>query len=587
MRSDVQWIARPAPPSDIVERLEKGLNLQPLTAYLLALRGIHDLQEADTFLSPSLRQLPDPTLLKGMNEAVDRIVQAIEQREKIVVYGDYDVDGCTSTTTLMRFFREIGVPRSHLHFFIPKRLQHGYGLNRDCLPEVKGMGCDLMITVDCGITSFEEVEIARELGIDTIIIDHHIVPEKSPRAVAVVNPKQDDCPYPDKNLCAAGLAFNLVIALRTRLRKIGFFEKVPEPNLRRYLDIVALGTVADIVPLKGVNRVFVSEGLKQLKQTVWEGMKALMKVAKVKPDEATSESLGFYLGPRINAAGRMGDAARSVKLLLSDDAHVAEQYAEEINRDNHKRRDIQNTIYRDACALIDQSPEMQELPAIVLGHDTWHMGVVGIVASKLVDRYHRPTVMIAVKDGVGKASCRSIGHFNLYTALKACEEHLIQFGGHAAAAGLSMKPENIPAFRAALAEVVAEWRKEEEYIQTFEYDALMPPEDVTPQLLEELSWLEPFGEANPAPVLIAHEVDIVRQKLVGADHRHIKFTAGLSEGIQMDAISFYKQEFFPLPQKTTFAYKPEWNEWNGRRSIQMKVQDFDLEPAQQSLIPND
>ena len=565
------WQERTALDPRRCQALQKELGLHAVTARLLAMRGILDAEEAKRFLEPDWRDLPDPFLLKGMEEACQRIMQAIEKKEHILIYGDYDVDGVTSTSTLYLFLRDLGVLPSNLSFFIPHRITHGYGLQEACLPDVFATGCNLMITVDCGIASRHEVQLVRERGIDVIIIDHHQAPPALPEANAIINPHQPDCAYPQKILAAVGVVCHLLIALRKRLREKGYFRNHPEPPLNRYLDLVALGTVADIVNLSGVNRLLVQKGLQQIKKTEWLGLRALAEAAGIKLEQIDAKALGFKLGPRINAAGRMSDANAGVHLLTSNDFHQARSLAEILNRENHERQQIEREIFREARDLLEASPDMLSPHGIVIAHEGWHPGVIGIVASRLLDHYHRPVIVIALDHGKGKGSARSIQGFHLYQALKSCGEHLLQCGGHAAAAGLSIETSQLPAFREAFFAYAAEHLTPSDLQPRLAFDVEIDPSDISESLLAELERLEPHGMGNPEPVFVWRDLSVVEQKLLKEQHLKL-LVQGRSQ--KRVAMGFFRSELYPVPPHIALAYRPEINEFNGRRSIQLLIKQL-------------
>ena len=573
-----RWLEKELENPEDAQRLQDELGLHPLIARLLVLRGISEIEQAEDFLSPVLKKMPDPSLLKGMDLACERITKAILDEERIVIYGDYDVDGVTSTTLLSLFLKELGVPATHLKYFIPNRVEHGYGLQEVCLPIVKEMGCDLLITVDCGITSRKEVAIAKEMGMETIILDHHLAPLELPEACAILNPHQPDCPYPDKVLAAVGVTFNLVVGLRRYLRERDFF-KGSQPALKKYLDIVALGTVADIVPLLGVNRIFVQVGLQQMKQTQWLGLAALMRVSELNFDKLSSYDLGFKLGPRINAAGRLRDASVGVELLTTQDRVVADRLAKELDKENQARRDLEGNIQREAREIILQSSiaDGEEFPfAIVVARDTWHVGVVGIVASRLVEEFHRPTVVIAVDKGIGKGSARSIPKFDLYESLKSCSSDLIGFGGHKAAAGLSIEIDNISTFRKHFMDYAKQHITAEQLQPTLYLDMELQPHELTDGLLEAIEELAPFGMSNPSPLFWGKQLQIIKQRIVGSDGKHLQIEFALSQYETIKAIAFGQAKNHPLPEFVDVAYLPQFNYWRNRRTIQLLIKKIYL-----------
>ncbi|HEX8909937.1 MAG TPA: single-stranded-DNA-specific exonuclease RecJ, partial [Anaeromyxobacteraceae bacterium] len=431
----------------VAARLSRELGLDPLAARVLACRGLADPADANRFLDPKLSDLPDPFLMSGMERAVERLARALEAGERIALYGDYDVDGVTSTALLAGFLRAAG---GDVLTYVPHRLVEGYGLNTDAVRRLAEGGARLLVSLDCGITSVAEVRAAAELGVDAVVVDHHTVPVELPAAVAILNPHQPRCGYPYKPLAAVGVTFCLAMALRKRLREAGRFGATrPEPNLRQALDLVALGTVADVVPLTGVNRILVRWGLEELARTGRPGLRALKRVAGIADGAPVGAGqVGFRLGPRLNAAGRLDDAGRGVRLLLSRDEGEATALADELDRENRARQEIEHQILEQAVV---QAEERVAAGArgLVLWRESWHPGVVGIVASRVVERFHRPAVLVGVANGAGKGSGRSIEAFHLHDALTACAGHLQRFGGHKHAAGVTVDPAALPAFRGA------------------------------------------------------------------------------------------------------------------------------------------
>ncbi len=566
------WRERRAVDPDLCRQLERDLGIHPMIARLLVLRDIQTPEAAAHFLAPAWEHMPKPEQMLGMTEACQRITLALERNERILIYGDYDVDGVTSTSTLYLFLLELGVSADRLHFFIPHRVTHGYGLQKACFPDIVALGCDLMITVDCGISSREEVGELRQMGIDVIIIDHHQAPPELPEANAILNPHQPKCPYPEKILAAVGVTFHLMVGLRAYLREKGFFtaRRREEPKLNRYLDLVALGTVADIVPLRGVNRLLVNKGLQQMQRTEWLGLRALMEAAGVKIEKIEAYDLGFKVGPRINAAGRMSDASAGVELLTTKDFHRARSLAEVLNRENQERQQIERDIQTQARDMLEKSPDLLSEYAIVLGHEQWHPGVIGIVASRLVDAYHRPVVVIALNGGEGKGSARSISGFHLYDALKSCEHLLLRCGGHAAAAGLSIKTEQLGAFREAFTAQARAVLTPEDLQPRLAYDIEMDPGDLNEELLAALARLEPFGMGNPGPVFVARDLVVVSKRIL--KQQHLKLVVrGRKQ--PRDGIAFYHSEI-PQSDRIAVAYKPEINEFQGRRSIQLMIKQI-------------
>ena len=572
MQESFRWSQRTPVDANSCLELQKAFGIELLTAKLLYSRGLQEPDDAKPFLFPTLKELPKPQLMKGLVSACKRIAEAIEKKERVVIYGDYDVDGVTSTSILYLFLQELGMTTDHLSYFIPHRLKHGYGLQKACLPIVKELGCDLMITVDCGISSKDEVAEAKEMGIETIIIDHHLTPPELPEATSILNPHQDGCEYPDKRLAAVGVTFNLMIGLRAVLREQGFFTTRQEPNLRKYIDLVALGTVADVVPLLGVNRIFVHVGLQQMRRTAWLGIKALLEVAGSDPHRLNAGTLGFQLGPRINAAGRMDVASTGVQLLCSQDYRETREFARQLDEQNRLRRSSERTILQDARMALLQEPELLLERAVVLAKEDWHPGVIGIVASRLVEEFCRPVVLIGLLDELGKGSCRSIEGFHIYDALGECAEFLSAFGGHAAAAGLSIEKDKIEAFQKKFFEVARERLTDEDLLPSAEYDFEYELSGLSEKLIHELERLAPFGTENPAPILLARDLPVTYQRIVGSQKEHLQLKVrppGSRKDIK--GIAFGAHNLHPLPSQISLTYRPQINEWQGRRSIELLI----------------
>jgi single-stranded-DNA-specific exonuclease len=572
--NEKRWQIRRAVDLPLLRTLQHNLGIHPLTAHLLILRGQDTPELADRFLNPSLQHLPDPHQMSGMKQACQRIIEAIEREERIVIYGDYDVDGVTSTSILWMFLLELGIPPQRLHFFIPHRINDGYGLQCSCIPNIAALGCDLLLTVDCGIGSVCEIKECNTQGMDVIVIDHHQPSPNKPEAVAILNPRQAHCQYPDKDLAAVGVTYQLMIGLRTTLRERGYFAVHPEPNLLKYLDLVALGTVADIVPLRGVNRILVHRGLQQMRSSCWPGLQALLNVSGTKAQDLNADHIAFRLGPRINAAGRLEHATIGVELLCSKDRHQADKLALALDHANVTRKQLQEDIYQQAQQILLQQPQLLEDSALVLASKEWHLGVIGIVASKLLERFYRPVVMLALnpQSGLGKGSARSIEGFDIYRALDACSDHLLRFGGHRAAAGLTLEIAQIEQFRRALAKIAETAIRPEDLQPKVFFDARFDPERLTQALISELNQLEPFGAHNPSPCLMANNIQITKQNKT-RDGRHLQLTL-LPSQRSFKAIAFAQADKYPLPPSVSIIYRPQFNDWQGQQSIQLNIQEL-------------
>ncbi len=548
-------------------RLAGALEIHPLAARVLAARGLGDRDAAEAFLASPLEDLPDPFAMKGMDAAVARIVRAVEGAERIACYGDYDVDGVTSTVLLAGLLRAAGADAVT---YVPHRLVEGYGLNGGAVARLAADGVRLLVTLDCGITSIEEVRAAAALGIDTVVVDHHTVPVELPAAAAILNPHQPGCAYPSKELAGVGVTFALAMALRRRLRERGRFgAQRPEPNLKEALDLVALGTVADVVPLVGANRILVRWGLEELARSRRPGVRALKRVAGV-PEGApvSAGQVAFRLAPRINAAGRLDDAGRGVRLLLAKEDAEARALAEELDRENLARQEIEQRILAEA--IEDALPRVKaDARGLVLAREGWHAGVVGIVASRIVERFHRPAILVALGDGAGKGSGRSIEGFDLYGALARCREHLARFGGHRHAAGVTVEAGRLGAFRDAFEADAAARISPDDLVPRCRIDGWVEEPEVTDRAAKDLARLGPFGAGHPEPVF-AMRGPAARARTVGAGGAHLKLALG-----RLDAIGFGLGDRLPAcAGSLDAAFTIGFDEWDGMRRVQLKLRDL-------------
>lgn len=547
--------------------LARSLGIGELTAQLLVLRGLASGEEGRTFLSARLSSLPDPALLPDMEDACARIQKALSAEERIAVYGDYDVDGITGCALLVECLTALG---ADVDYHIPLRLKDGYGLSADAIRRSKESGCGLAVSVDCGVSAHEEAELAAELGIDLIVTDHHQPPETLPQCLALINPHLARNRFPWPDLSGVGVAFFLMVGLYRRLRESGFFASRREPDLRRSLDLVALGTIADLVPLGGTNRVLVRTGLELLENGGRPGVRALKKVADVKT--VTSGSVGFRLAPRLNAAGRLEDATLGVQLLLENEPLKAESLASVLDTFNRERQQIEQQTLDDAVSMLESRPG-EERFTIVLASEGWHSGVVGIVASRLVERYHRPTVLIALgPDGCGKGSARSISGFHLYDAFCRCSDCFDSFGGHAMAAGLSIGRDAIASFSAAF-EAVARERLDAHDLQPVLYhDGVIGLDRLSIPQLNEMELLSPFGMGNPQPAFVSRGCRVYNRRILS--DKHLKFEVEQS-GTRVDCIAFGMAERYDqLSEAVDLLYRPGINRWQGRESLQLQIVDF-------------
>lgn len=550
---------------DQVKKLSESMKVSPLVAALLISRNHETEEKAFKFLNPQYSDLHEPFLLKGMKEAVERILKAVANGEKILIWGDYDVDGTTGTTVLRRVIQILG---GESGYHIPNRFTEGYGLNIPALEQAKAEGFTLAITVDCGIRSFEPLAWAKENGLDVIVTDHHLSDEVNgnPPAYAIVNPNQPGCEYPDKHLAGVGVAFKLAHAL---LREKGKENLVPA-----FMKIAAIGTVADIMKLTGENRAIVSLGLKDLPNTKNFGLKALMEVADCRSD-MTSYHIGFRIAPRINAAGRMDVAKQVVELFECDDFNEARKLAGILDSRNRERQHVQQQITE--LALLETSNLMDQKFVVVAG-ENWHRGVIGLAASRIAERLYRPTIVLSIENGVAHGSARSIADYHLLTALETCPELFEQFGGHAAAAGMKMKTEHIDELRVRLNTHACECLTDEACIPELKIDAVVSPQTLDLRLVEELKGFEPFGAGNPKPVFVTKDLYLRDDPYVMKD-KHLKMKlsdkSGKSfEAVWWDGVEKSKERTLTPNSCIELAYTAEANSWQGNTRLQLVVEDL-------------
>jgi single-stranded-DNA-specific exonuclease len=553
--------------SALVERLAREAGIPPLLALVLANRGFGEPVEADRFLSASLADIHDPLTMLGMESAVARLFSAVTAGEKVCVYGDYDVDGVTAVALLIDFFRKIGLDSL---YYIPNRLEEGYGLSIEGVRSVAATGAKVIITVDCGITAVKEAQLCAELGIALIITDHHTPGPLIPAACAVINPLQPGCPFPFKYLSGVGLAYNLAIALRGALRRAGHFEARPEPNLREYLDLVALGTVADIVPLVDENRIFVKHGLNELTRSARLGVQALKKVAGV-DGPVTCGAVGFRLAPRLNAAGRLEDAALGVELLLCNDRQQGEAIAAELNINNLERQTLEQEILREALEMVGNDPLLKGRKSIVLASGTWHPGVIGIVASRIVELFYRPTILIAMQNGNGRGSGRSIPNFHLYDALRACSERLLKFGGHKYAAGIAIDEANLDKFVSSFDAVAGGLLSDADLIPELAIDGVIRPAELTLELAGQIERLAPFGMGNPEPLFLLRGARLISRRVLKGSHLKLRLACG---ELVVEAIGFNLDHEVAVGETVDLVCSLQINNWQGRSGLQLRIRDI-------------
>ncbi len=561
--SQKKWYIK-SPQLHLQNELSIALDISPTLSQLLVNRGITDVEQANCFLNPTLSKMSDPSKIAGIIKAYDRLLEAIASKEKVLVFGDYDVDGLTSTSLMINFLTDAGLESN---FLIPNRIDTGYGLKEAMINDIVKYNCSLVVTVDCGIKSIKEVDILKGLGIDVIITDHHQPDSEIPAACAVVNPKLGSPPAA-LDLAGVGVVFKLLQLLSRQIFN--------EDYIYSMLDLVALGTVADVVPLFGDNRILVKQGLKHLNSSNRPGIKALLSVCGYKQGDITEEVLAFGLGPRINSAGRMGDSIDALELLLTSSIQRASELAKELNKTNNERRLIEEAIYKQAEAMIAATCDTKKDKIIVLSSELWHPGVIGIVASRLVRAHHRPVILFVIEGDVAKGSARSIDGCNIYDAIKACSHHLIECGGHDQAAGLSIETVRLETFSQDLNAWAAANLTPDVFKPIVYADAEVLFSELDDRLANELQLLAPFGKDNNKPILVAKNVDILSSRKIGKQKNHLKMSLVSCLSV-MDAVGFNMGDYSEtaaVGKKVDLAFLFEKNLWNGRENLQLNLVDL-------------
>jgi len=556
------------PDPQLVSRIQQEFHCSKIIASVMANRNILTKEKAQQFFSPTLDKLHDPFLMKDMDKAADRLAECIKNRQNILVFGDYDVDGTTGASTLGLFINSAG---GNSEVYVPDRETEGYGLSSQGVDRAEEVGAKLIITCDCGITGHDSVDYANSKSIDVIITDHHMPSPELPNAYAVLNPKRDDCTYPFKGLCGGGVTLKLAEA-------VAIILEVDPELVYSHLDLITLGTAADLVPLLDENRSIVYHGLKSLEKTEKPGLHALLKVSNLLEKELTVGRLIFGAAPRINAAGRLGDANRAVALFSTENPIEAAEIAKELDEENRNRQDIQQTIVDEALLKVNAECDLQNENAIVLWEEGWHQGVIGIVASRIKEEYHRPTIIIAMENGVGKGSARSIFNFDLYENLTKCAHHLDGFGGHPMAAGLTISKSNLPLFRESFITLANNALSDSDLVGTLTIEAEMKLSEINGRFMEFLSKLAPFGPGNMRPQFVSRKVEIAGNPRLVGNGDHLKFSA-MQNGKAFGAIAFNMGKYYSdlLSSKPfDLAYVVEENEWQGRKSIQLNIRDIKL-----------
>jgi single-stranded-DNA-specific exonuclease len=562
-----RWVLSPEPEPEKVASTAAVTNLPPQVIKILYNRGMVTPETIDHFLNPRLTDLKDPFDMVGMTKGVERVTRAFMENEKVVIYGDYDVDGITATALLYIILNKLG---AQVDFYLPNRLIEGYGLSRDGIDEARAKGVTLIITVDTGITAVEEINYATSIGIDVVVTDHHEPGMSLPKAYTIINPKQPGCNY-GSELSGVGVAFKFAQALYRSLNQ-------DERELEQHLDLVALGTAADIVPLVGENRVLTRFGINQVARTTKPGLKSLIFVSGLMGKKISTGQVVFILAPRINALGRLGDAGQAIRLLATRDERVAQEIARQLDQENRRRKEIDENTLQEALGQIDDLVDLDEDRAIVLSGQGWHQGVIGIVASRLVEKFHMPTVLISITDGEGKGSARSIPGFHLCEALKECEPLLIKYGGHKYAAGLSIEEKNIEAFREKFKEVSRRLLTEEDITPKLNIDLELELNEINEPVMDAIELFAPFGPQNMRPVFLTRNCEVLGQpRTVGNNHLRMKVRKG---DAVCDVIGFGFGDMARVISAkgclVDIVYVLEYNTHNDVTRIQIQLRDIKL-----------
>lgn len=551
----------------VAKAIANELNIPEVLGVLLVQRGIESFDQAKLFFRPSIDKLHDPFLMKDMRKAVDRLVLALEKKEKILVFGDYDVDGTCSVAMVYQFLSQLS---DQIEYYIPDRYTEGYGLSDKGVDYAIDQGFSLVITLDCGIKSVEKIKRASESNVDFIVCDHHIPSEEIPPAIAVLDPKQSDCNYPYKELCGCGVGFKLLQALSEVL-------SLEKENLYSYLDLVSLAIAADIVPITGENRILCYYGLNEINSNIRTGIKALLPITD-KPKSYIISDLVFTLAPRINAAGRIRSGKYAVKLLVEKDPSLAEIVSKQIEEDNTFRRELDKEITREALIQIQENDRTSELKSTVVYSENWHKGVVGIVASRIIEQYYKPTVVLTRSGDTATGSARSVSGFDLYKALEECEEHLLQFGGHMHAAGMTMEIEKIGAFTEGFENAVKNAITAAQLIPEIEIDLELEFNELNFKLYRIIQQMAPFGPGNPEPLLSSKNVyDTGYSRCVGKEGEHLKLHIRQDSSGPIDAIAFNLGSYYEKIKNGApfnIAYYLQENQWNGKTKLQLMVKDI-------------
>ena len=568
---EYQWFYKNRENDIKVEALAEDLNISKANARLLVQRGIQTFKDAKTYFRPSLNDLHDPFLMKNMDLAVERLTKAISENQNILIYGDYDVDGTTSVALMFTFLRNIS---QKIDYYVPDRETEGYGISFKGIDYAKTNNCDLIIALDCGIKANEKVDYATKLGIDFIICDHHLPGKEIPKAVAVLDPKQSECNYPDKDLSGCGVGFKLAQAFAER-------NNIPKEDTYALLDLVTVSIASDIVPVVGENRILAFHGLKILNKNPRVGLQNLIQIAEIQDKEIDINDLVFKIGPKINAAGRLKTAKYSVDLLIEQDFAKAKENANELNSINSERREIDSSITKEALETIEESEVLINKKTTVLCNPNWHKGVVGIVASRMMEHYYRPTIILTESNGILTGSARSVRNFNIYEAIDSCSDLLEGYGGHMYAAGLNLKKENFEAFNKRFEKFVSDKITPDQLIPVIEIDQKIDIDDIDRKFYSIIKQMSPFGPGNMRPVFVLEKLkDSGYSKIVGKDATHLKISVKQENKSDiLNGIAFSKADFYPKMKKNkTFSacFNLSINEFRGKQTIEMEIKDLQV-----------
>ena len=558
-----RWTAAPKLNDQKVEQLAELINVSPIIARLLLQRGVETFEQAKKFFRPQLTDLYDPFLMKDMDKAIDRIILGLHRKERLMVYGDYDVDGTTSVSIVFSYFSKF---TSNIEYYIPDRYKEGYGISKIGIDYAKETGVSLIIALDCGTRSIELIAYAASLGIDFIVCDHHLPGDELPDAVALLNPKRKDCTYPYKELSGCGIGFKLIQAY-AQANDFSF------DDVCKYLDLVAVSTCSDIVEIRDENRILVYYGLKKINENPCIGLQALLQSYQIKEEYEVSDIV-FGIGPKINAAGRIADAKSSVKLLIEEDFHQARLLAKTLIDNNTERKDIDSDITKEAMEMLENSAELRSRKSTVLYSEKWHKGVIGIVASRLIETYYKPTIIFSEVNGMLTGSARSIKDFDVHDAIGSCGDLVVQYGGHKYAAGLTIKKEQFEAFTERFEEIVIQNSTEELRTPEISYDTEIDFSEITQKFFVVLDQFKPHGPGNMTPIFRTNHVADSGSRIV--KEKHLKLVAYQS-GTRFDGIAFNMSDAFPMISKNLpfdVCYSLEMNEFKGVRNLQLKVRDI-------------